>query len=118
MPRKKPPVDPLDVLVDYFEVAPLEACHVMLSVAIRILRRRDPDPKQARVVKPPTGNAPPPVGTLDERVVTGEGSPLPKKQKVQKRRMTVASRRPANEAAPIVPPVETVGEDDAAYEGQ
>ena len=111
MPRKK--TDPIDDILNYATNAPLAGADVVFKLCATILKNRhlkDDPPvekvRRRRVPKPDIARpVPAVVGTLGERVVTGEGS-LAKPRQQRKRRMRADSLPPPSAATPIVPPQE------------
>lgn len=102
MPRKQATI--VERILEYYQSAPVDAVEVVDQIARKILQQR----KQVRGRPAPQAEAaaPAPAATAG---ATGAGEVAPQR----KRRQRAGSPRPANEATPIVPLQERVGEEDS-----
>ncbi len=117
MPRKKV-IDPLVTVLDFFEIEPEASCQIAQRIIARTLARRFPPTEKAKGVvrrKRQPKPATPPAQRAMEAVT--QTAPLPPAApKPRRRRMRAGSPPPPNEAKPIVPLQEEVG-DDNTYTG-
>jgi hypothetical protein len=117
MPRKK--VDQVEGMISWFGTAPLAAVDVVFGIVKGIVRDRQPKVVAKPIVRR-RRKAMPPAPTLEKLAAEILPPPVPKQvAHPRRRRMRADSQPPVNEATPLVPAVEEVGDDpDAAYEGQ
>jgi hypothetical protein len=123
MPRRKVTIDPIDTILTFAEQGPTETIQIMIGLLQRELKKRQPQTEetqpQRKVVrrrrKPPVQQAQSAEPEPAENETPAQTAAP--KRRGRPRRLTANSLPPPNEATPIVPLQDTVGDDDA-YTGQ
>lgn len=111
MPRKRT-VDPLVTVLEFFEQQPQEICEVASRIVLRTVRQRFPPLSPPVKVRRTQKTSVIPVALPPIQESTEQ--PVPPTQTVsrRKKRLRADSPKPPNEATPIVPLQEQVGEDE------